>query len=236
MTTPTVLDLFCGLGGAAVGYARAGFRVVGVDLAPQPDYPFEFHRDDALAFVSAILRGRVDVPGLVLVHASPPCQAAAAPTLGSNAARNAASGREHPRLIGRTRDMLEALRLPYVIENVPPAVVTDGLRPDVVLCGLTWGLRVFRHRAFELGGWSVAQPPHPSHRGHRVAGWRHGVRYEGDMLAVYGRGGGKATVAECREGLGIYWSEDRAQLVEAIPPAYTEHLGRAFAQHLGAAA
>lgn len=63
------------------------------------------------------------------------------------------------------------------------------------------------------------------HRGHRVSGWRHGVRYDGDMLAIYGEGGGKATTEQCRTGLGIDWSHDRAQLVEAIPPAYTQYLG-----------
>ena len=70
------------------------------------------------------------------------------------------------------------------------------------------------------------------HRGHRVRGWRHGRYYDGDMLAIYGEGGGKATVEECREGLGIDWSWDRAQLVEAIPPAYTEFIGMYLLTHV----
>lgn len=130
----------------------------------------------------------------------------------------------HPQLIAPTRQRLLALGLPYVLENV----VQAAMRTDALLCGLQFGLPVFRHRLFEVEGWTVTQPEHPVgfHRGHRVSGWRHGVRYEGDMLAIYGDGGGKATVDECRRGLGIDWSHDRRQLVEAIPPAYTEFLGR----------
>lgn len=232
MSRPFLLDLFCGLGGAAVGYHRAGFNIVGVDLAPQPDYPFPLLKLDALVMLDRMARNPLILGKIDAVHASPPCQAAAAPTLGTNAERNAMAGLEHPQLIPDTRAGLDRLGLPYVIENTPLAVRVAGLRPDVTLCGLSFGLRVFRHRVFELGGWTGSAPAHLPHRGHRVSGWRHGVWSDGDMLAVYGRrrtpggqGGGKATVDQCREGLGIDWSRDRAQLVEAIPPAYTQHLG-----------
>jgi hypothetical protein len=216
---PVLLDLCCGLGGATRGYQRAGFRVVGVDIAEQPDYcGDDFVQADGLAFV-AEHGHKFDA-----VATSWPCQASAGPTKGTNAARNAAKGVRHVDLNPRGRELLDATGRPYVMENVQGSV----LRRDLTLCGLTFGLRVFRHRYFELGRWSMPAPVHPSHRGHRVSGWRHGVRYEGDMLAVYGKGGGKATTAECRAGLGIDWSWDRAQLVEAIPPAYTEHIGRAL--------
>lgn len=202
-----------------MGYHRAGFDVVGVDLADQPDYPFEFHRADALAFVAE--HGHE----FHAIAASPPCQASSNATKGNRGRPGWTD--THVDLIPATRRALEATGLPYVIENVQGS----ALRRDLVLCGLAFGLRVFRHRYFELGGWSAPQPSHVSHRGHRVAGWRHGVRYDGDMLAVYGDGGGKATTAECREGLGIDWTWDRTRLVEAIPPSYAEYIGR----HLAAA-
>jgi hypothetical protein len=224
---PRLLDLYCGLGGAARGYQRAGFYVVGVDIVDQPDYAGdEFHRGSALDFL--VEHGHLFVAG----HASPPCQGSSAPTKGTNRRRNTATGRRHPLYIPATRALLELSGLPFVIENV----VGAELRRDLTLCGLGFGLRVFRHRHFELGGWSMARPAHPSHRGHRVSGWRHGVMHEGDMFATYGAGGGKATVAQCREGLGIDWSQDRQQLIEAIPPAYTEYVGRGLMAHLAGAA
>jgi hypothetical protein len=225
---PVLVDAYSGLGGASAGYVRAGFDVVGWDLVAQPDYPFEFEQGDALALLDRLIAAGGHLPDgrpVAAVHASCPCQDAAHPTVGSNARRNAATGRSHPQLIPPTRARLERLGLPYVIENSTNAARLGLMRADVVLCGLPFDLRVFRHRAFELGRWSADAPAHRSHRGHRVRGWRHGVYHDGDMFAVYGSGGGKATAAECRVGLGIDWSWDRAQLVEAIPPAYTEWLG-----------
>ena len=221
MSGPRLLDLCCGLGGAAKGYQRAGFHVTGVDVIDQPDYcGDDFHRGDAFAFLIANWRS------FDAVHTSWPCQASSGPTKGTNAKRNAELGRRHLDLNPPGRLLLDAIGLPYVMENVQGSV----LRRDLTLCGLMFDLRVFRHRYFELGGWTMRPPAHPSHDGHRVAGWRHGVKYDGDMLAVYGDGGGKATVDECREGLGIDWSWDRGQLVEAIPPAFTEHIGRELFQ------
>lgn len=208
-----LLDLFSCAGGAAMGYNRAGFEVVGVDIAPQPNYPFEHHVADALEFVAE--HGReFDV-----IHASPPCQAHSTLSKGN---RPRGVGAVHLDLIPATRAALEATGQPYVIENVTSAPV----RPDVVLCGLMFGLGVFRHRWFELGGWAMLSPAHPGHGGHRVAGWRHGVRYAGDMVAVYGDGGGKGSVEQWQAAMGIDWTTDRNELAEAIPPAYTEHIGR----------
>lgn len=228
MTAPRLLDLCSGLGGAAMGYSRAGWDVECVDIVDQPDCPFTFHRADAFAFLIAEYR-RFDA-----VHVSWPCQASSAPTKGTNAARNTANGTRHLDLNPAGRALLDEIGLPYVMENVVGSV----LRPDLVLCGLMFPdtKRVFRHRKFELGGWSMPQPEHPSHAGHRVRGWRHGQYHDGDMLAVYGNGGGKATAEECREGLGIDWSWDRAQLVEAIPPAYAAFIGRGMLAALDIAA
>jgi DNA (cytosine-5)-methyltransferase 1 len=218
---PRLLDLCSGLGGAAMGYSRAGFDVVCVDIVEQPDCPFEFHRDDAFGFLIAH-HAEFDA-----VHASFPCQASSAPTRGTNAKRNTARGRRYLDLNPAGRALLDEVGLPYVMENVQGSV----LRRDLTLCGEQFGLRVLRHRYLELGGWSTTPLPHKPHRG-RVRGWRHGAYCDGPYLAVYGNGGGKASVEECREGLGIDWSWDRAQLVEAIPPAFTEWVGGRLFEHV----
>jgi DNA (cytosine-5)-methyltransferase 1 len=217
--TMRILDLFCGLGGASRGYANAGLIISGgVDKKPQPDYPYQFVQSDVFEFIARyerFIRANVD-----LVHASPPCQAYLTIVKNNGHAGNLERHYEN------TKAALERLGLPYVIEN--PAA-----RADVVMCGAAMGLSVIRHRRFELGGWSMTQPPHPRHEG-RVRGWRHGKYRDGVwpdgrvMVECYGSGGGKATLAEARHAMGIDWSDDRAQVIEAIPPAYTEAIGRAF--------
>ncbi|MGY1499831.1 DNA methylase [Streptomyces sp. QTS52] len=215
-----VLDAFSCIGGAAKGYRRAfgNCHITGVDIQAQPDYCGDaFHQADAIDYI------RAHGHEYDFIHASPPCQGEGAPTKGTNAARNAAIGRTYPRLIAPTRAALEATGRPYVIENVPGSEV----RKDVRLCGEQFGLGVLMHRYFELGGWSTAQPVHPKHRGY-VRGWRHGEYREGPYVAAYGEGGGKATVEEIRAAKGIDWSTDHLRLREALPPAYTEWIGRAF--------
>ncbi|MFK8849383.1 DNA methylase [Streptomyces sp. Ac-502] len=215
---PRLLDAYCCIGGAAHGYQRASFHVTGVDIVPQPDYAGDaFVQGDAVEYI------RAHGAEFDFIHASPPCQGEGAPTKGSNAARNAAGGRVHPRLIAPTRAALDAVGVPYAIENVPGSSV----RKDVRLCGESFGLAVLMHRYFELGGWSAEQPPHPRHRG-KVRGWRHGRYFDGPYVAAYGSGGGKATVDEIRRAKGIDWSTDHFRLREALPPAYTEWVGRAF--------
>jgi DNA (cytosine-5)-methyltransferase 1 len=194
-----------------MGYHRAGFDVVGVDIDPQPAYPFEFHQADAVAYLAA--QGR----DFDVIHASPPCQAHSALTKG-NRARGQQD--EHVDLIPVTRALLDHIGRPYVIENVQGAPV----RRDLTLCGEMFGLSVIRHRYFELGGWTTAQPEHRKHRG-RVAGMRHGEWFTGPYFAVYGDGGGKGTVAQWRRAMGIDWMTERHDLAEAIPPAYTEWIG-----------
>ena len=209
---PLLLDLFCGAGGAAMGYHRAGFDVVGVDIVDQPSYPFEFVKDDALAY----LRGM----GCAFdaVHASPPCQHYTTLAKGNNANRD-----KFPDLVGPTRDLLRQTGLPYVIENVPSA----PLLSPITLCGEMFGLGVIRHRLFESNV-ALLQPPHIKHRG-RVAGWRHGQRFDGPYVAVYGDGGGKGSIAEWRTAMGIDWMTTRLELAESIPPAYTELVGAQLA-------
>jgi DNA (cytosine-5)-methyltransferase 1 len=211
MGAPRVLDLFCNAGGAATGYARAGFEVIGVDIKWQPNYPFKLIEADALSLMTVR-----SWEGFDLVHASPPCQHGAAITKGTNKRLR----ETYPNLYPRTKALLESSGLPYVIEN-PDA------RPDVVLCGEMFGLGVIRHRKFELGGWTTAKPKHPKHRGY-VRGMRHGVTREGPYVAVYGKGGGKATVPEAQKAMGIDWTDVHEELVEMLPPAYTQWIGEAF--------
>ena len=197
-----------------MGYHRAGFEVVGVDIAPQPDYPFEFHQGDALDFLAA------HAHEFDAVHASPPCQASSALTKGTNA------GRQYVNLIPETRALLARLPVPTVIENVQGS----DLRRDLTLCGEIFGLDVIRHRYFEVSV-PVEQPEHIPHRG-RVSGMRHGVWYEGPYVAVYGNGGGKGSVARWQEAMGIDWTANRKSIAEAIPPAYAEYVGAQLLEHL----
>jgi hypothetical protein len=210
--TPKVLDLYCCAGGAGAGYARAGFEVHGVDVADRPNYPYNFRRREVIGFLTN--QARWWLRGFALIHASPPCQKDAAITKGTNAHLR----ETYPDLYQPTKDLLEEIGVPYVIEN--PAA-----RPDVVLCGEMFGLGVIRHRNFELGGWKMEQPKHIKHRG-RVRGYRHGEWFDGPYVAAYGQGGGKATVPEMQEAMGIDWTDVREELTEAIPPAYTEYIGK----------
>lgn len=210
-----LLDLFCCAGGAARGYQRAGFHVIGVDIVDHSeDYAGdEFIQGDALEIGHELLsRGGIDA-----VHASPPCQAFSAPTLGTHGGNNG----KWPELISPTRKMLQEFHVPWMIENVQGA----PLRKDLMLCGEMFGLDVIRHRIFELGNVSeIPQPLHPRHRG-RVRGRRHGVYYDGPYIAAYGKGRGKGDIIEINAAMGTDWIVDRRYAVEAIPPAYTEYIG-----------
>lgn len=208
------LDAFSCAGGTGVGLARAGYEVEGVDRAPRADYPFTCHQGDAVAFI-ADHGSEFD-----LIVAGPPCQALSTLTKG-NRARGWSDN--HASLIYETREALESTGRPWIIENVIGA--RPELRSPVMLCGLSFGLRVFRHRLFE-SNFPLVVPAHPSHVGHRVSGYRHGVKYAGDMFAVYGDGGGKGTLAEWQEAMGIHWITDKADMAEAIPPAFSEYLAR----------
>lgn len=202
-----------------MGYHRSGFDVVGIDIDPQPNYPFEFHQADALDYVAEHWRE------FEAIHASPPCQTHTALTKG-NRKRDGWSD-DHVDLIPETRRLLNATGLTYVIENVQGS----GIRRDLTLCGEMFGLGVIRHRYFELGNWTGTAPTHKPHRG-RVRGWRHGQYFDGPYLAVHGDGGGKGTVAEWQHAMGIGWTNVRREIAEAIPPAYTEHIGAQLLAHL----
>jgi DNA (cytosine-5)-methyltransferase 1 len=217
MSKPRLLDLFCGAGGAAMGYSRAGFEVVGVDIAPQPHYPFDFIQTNAL-----LLGPFTDT--FDAIHASPPCQA-------YTAARTIHGVGDHPDLLAVTRDLLEASGPPWVIENVPGA----PMRPDVVCCGLAFGLGVKRHRLFESNKpmWGAPQCPH-GHPGDWVTVFGHTVI--GRQHRTHAKTGRKQAYIHLgtdrgREAMGIDWMT-RDELSQAIPPAYTEFIGRQLLDQL----
>ncbi|MET7736380.1 DNA methylase [Streptomyces sp. NPDC005402] len=218
---PRLLDLFSCAGGAAVGYARAGFAVDGCDIAHRPNYPFPCHQGDALDYLAALISSG-EIEQYVFVHASPPCQHGCALTVGTNASQG--WGRAHVDLVAPTRALLDRTGLPYVIEQPNGRA---EIRKDLTLCGEMFRLGVIRHRNFELGGWTAVQPAHVAHRG-RVRGWRHGEYFHGPYVAAYGSGGGKPSVPELQAAMGITWTDVREELTEAIPPAYTEFIGRVY--------
>lgn len=216
---PRLLDLFCAAGGAAMGYHRAGFDVVGVDINQQPRYPFEFVQADCLALNSDFL-ARFDA-----IHASPPCQkyTAAAPL----------QGRDHLDLIPATRDMLHRSGLPYIIENVPGSPL---LSPATV-CGLALGLNVKRHRLFESNILLTGTNCPKGHPGDWliVFGYSALRRSRGQGTGPKkdrGKSKGKSVPhEETCAAMGIDWMT-RTELSQAIPPAYTEFIGGQLLAHI----
>jgi len=219
---PVLLDLFCGAGGAAMGYHRAGFDVVGVDIKPQPHYPFEFHQADALTF---------PLDGFDAIHASPPCQAYSAHVSSASSRWVPTLGKDEPRLIAPIRVRVRRAGVPYVIENVV------GARPDLVdpvtLCGTIFGLPISRHRLFETS-WMVPWPQHSACRGVAVRfaaarGWEY------RDMSVTGKGRRVGTTARWAGIIGIDWPMTQHEMTESIPPAYTEWIGTQLLRAVGAA-
>lgn len=215
---PRLLDLFCGAGGAAMGYHRADFEVVGVDIKPMPRYPFPFILGDAIYIMPRMISGEkflandgrwYGLDDFDAIHASPPCQKY---TRAQNAAKNAYA---HPDLVDPVRKILTSIGRPYVIENVVGAPLINYS----ILCGLSFGLRVRRHRLFEASFFFLTPPCQCKHEdyyvifGHEVRNRQHGIQ-----------AGRKNKIAEGRRAMGIDWMT-RAELSEAIPPAYTQFIG-----------
>lgn len=214
-----ILDLFCCEGGAAVGYHRAGFEVVGVDIAPQPRYPFAFIQADASVMDMRFIRT------FDAVHASPPCQKH------SDLAKRNGNADAWPCFIAPIRALLIASGLPYVIENVEGAPLINA----TMLCGTMFPeLRVIRHRLFEAN-WHLVAPPHG----------KHPLVYTMDKRkAHYGKlnewtspvqvtGGGNCSKAAAADAMGMDWATKHG-LNEAIPPAYTQFIGRQLLAHIEA--
>lgn len=211
---PKLLDLFCGAGGAATGYARAGFDVTGVDASLQPRYPYRFIRANALDF---------PLDGYAAIHASPPCQAYSV---------SRRPDYQYPDLISRIRERLSQAGIPYVIENIPQAPLLN----PVILCGSHFGLSTYwpekqrlvclkRHRGFETS-FPLPSPGNHDHSLTALPVFGHGPSGGNWKL----RGIGQARAA--REVMGIDWMR-RSELDEAIPPAYTEYVGKYLMTELG---
>lgn len=210
-----LLDLFCCAGGAAMGYHRAGFEVIGVDIKPQPHYPFEFHQADAFGYLAEHYQ-EFDV-----LHASPPCQRYTRST------RMSGKQEDHPDLLQPTIDALKATGKPYVVENVEDAPMTNYL----MLCGTMFGLRVFRHRLFVCNPDIMFSPASCNHHSRSSNGGRHGDQKhpEGKFITVTGSFG---DLPKAKRAMGIDWM-NKYELTQAIPPAYTEFIGRRILEVMG---
>ena len=228
-----ILDLFCCEGGAATGYAGAGFEVIGVDIEPQPNYPYKFHQGNAIHILRDLIL--TDILGTTItlagteyrledfdaIHASPPCQAYSTITPDKT---------KHEALIADTRELLIESGLPYVIENVAGA--RRELIDPVLLCGSSFGLRVRRHRYFESNIPLLSIPCQ-----HKAQGQPLGVYGDhGDLTDVLrpngtSRGRKARDVQEAREAMGMPWAT-RDGLREAIPPAYSQFIGVQLAAHI----
>ncbi len=240
---PIMLDLFCGAGGAAMGYHRAGFDVIGVDVSPQPSYPFSFIEDDAFRILRALyeddealylpfpdtvtpdgqLVGVYSLRQIAAIHASPPCQA-------YGAATHTLVTRDAPRFIEPIREVLQTIGKPYVIENVVGAPLDN----PVVLCGSMFGLDVKRHRLFETS-WPMMAPPcnhgawlnrYPTHA-------RKDKAQFSPVVHIYGTGGGAGKNIDLwRRVMEVEWMQSKAEIAESIPPAYTEFIGASLMAEL----
>lgn len=219
MNRPRLLDLFCKAGGAAMGYHRAGFEVVGVDIESQPRYPFAFHQADAFDAVTW------DLSRFVAIHASPTCQA------WSSLARLHPDV-EHPDQITPLRPLLDQTGLPWVMENVPGAPLVD----PVLICGSMFDppLDVRRHRLFETN-WGMRDPDWPCR--HKLWAKRFPAEHRATrgkmtrVVGVYGAGRYPGSEELRRRAMGIDWMTGR-ELTQAIPPVYTEWIGRQLLGYL----
>jgi DNA (cytosine-5)-methyltransferase 1 len=203
LAKPWVLDAYCGGGGTSKGLADAGFRVDGVDIVAQPNYPFTFHKGDAVEFIKehghkydAIVTG-------------PVCK------WYSKTAR--IHDADHPQQIPTTRAALVASGKPYVIENVGDA--EGDLRDPIMLCGQDFGLHTYRHRLFESNVKLSRPCRHAPHLHTTVKMGR--PLQPGDFYHAVGRFSG---VAYVRADMGVEWMT-RDQIAQCIPPAYAAYIG-----------
>ena len=195
------LDLFCGVGGAAVGLKMAGFdEVVGMDINPQPDYPFDFVQCDVIKYFP-------DFFPFDFIWASPPCQAYSLLTF-----RNKTMKETYGDLMEPTRARLEVTGLPYCIENVPLA----PMRQDIVLTGAMFGMRILRRRWFECKGFYSLTPTQKQ------------TTCEVTVISGAGFGKGPKNIRDAQEAMQIFWTDNLQSLAEAVPPKYSEYIGKAF--------
>lgn len=207
---PKLLDLYCGIGGCSVGYHRAGFDVVGVDISRQRDYPYKFVQADALD----VLADTAWLNEFDVIHASPPCQAFTRATKLRDAQgkQSKVSRDDMPAVMDALREWGGV----WVVENVPGAPMTN----PALLCGSAFGLRVRRHRLFDSNT-LLMEPGCYHHRQGKPVGVYHQPRN-----AIPNGGTTAADLEDGRDAMGIEWASTWVGLKEAIPPAYTEYLGQ----------
>jgi DNA (cytosine-5)-methyltransferase 1 len=218
MDRPRLLDLFCGAGGCSMGYNRAGFDVTGVDINPQPRYPFTFIQADVMTLDPEFIRS------FDAVHASPPCQKHSRVSGKSIKAGR----REYPCFISPVRDMLALSGLPYIIENVEGS----PLRNPFMLCGSMFGLDVRRHRLFESN--IVILSLECRHDLQTPRFRTLDSRRRGRLASVIGVHGHLNYPGEFElrcKAMGIDWMNNQ-ELTQAIPPAYTEFIGKQLINYL----
>lgn len=232
-TRPKLLDLFCCAGGAGAGYEKAGFEVFGIDIDPQKNYPFWFYQGDAIEALRILRDGgsiafthpdgrtrAMRLSDFDAAHASPPCQA-------YSAMRHMPDAKVHPELIEPTRELLNELGIPWVIENVSGAPLLDA----VTLCGSMFGLgaagfSLQRHRQFE-SNIELNVPSACNHSGPTIGVYGGHVRCRSSKFwrATGADFPGMDKKALANEAMGIDWMTMN-QLSEAIPPAYSKHIGQ----------
>jgi DNA (cytosine-5)-methyltransferase 1 len=218
-----LLDLFCKAGGAGYGYALAGFEVVGVDIEPQKNYPFQFIQADALAVLAG--KTKINLADFDIFHASPVCKnytVCNRPNLSSDITRD-----DYPRLIPALRELLKATGKPFVIENVMGAKA--DMRANLMLCASMFGLPMQRHRLFEIGNTDIfIMPPGPcNHKDANISIVGHSVwdySKEGTTRKDGRRRPDSVPVAVGHVAMGIDWM-NKNELSQAIPPAYTQYIG-----------
>lgn len=205
---PRLLDACCCAGAATHGYQRAGFHVTGVDIEPQPNYCGDaFVRADAIEFI------REHGQSFDFIHASWPCQA--------YSLLNAYNHKSYPDLVGPGREVMRATGVPFVIENVPPRA---PLRAPITLCGSMFGLRVRRHRWFEVGnGFYLPQLECGRHERCTRNGYLPTV--ERPWMTISGGKHSESWRLAANEVMGTPWLRTISEVCEAIPPAYTEWIG-----------
>lgn len=215
---PLLLDLFCGAGGAAKGYRYAGWEVIGVDIERQPRYPYEFLQRDVME--PGLLEHLVDTYRPAAIHASPPCQA--------YSPLNNINRKSYPDLVAPIRGMLVATGIPWIIENVPQAPLNNPL----ILCGSMFGLRLYRHRAFESSIELVGRK-HPNHTARCSRNGSLPTR-DKPFMTVTGGKHSRAWQLKACEYMGLPWLAAGShplktairEVSEAIPPAYAWWVGK----------
>ena len=205
---PKLLDLFCCCGGISKGYHNNGFECTGVDINDNHKYPYNFIQSDVFELQLSFFE-QFDI-----IHASPPCHRF---VWGNH------NKEKYPDLIDKTRQLLKKTGKPYVIENVPNA----PLRKDLLLCGEMFnGLRVLRHRRFEIEGFTVLQPIHGKHKApiHKNKSYYASIAGHGGESYSY-------NINDWKKAIGIDWVNDKKHLTQMIPPKYSEYISKFFYEH-----